>query len=372
MFQRADGKYHNCKVTPGSVCRCGTYKLLVTRMLALSEGNRNKAKNQAIAQTLKFLNKMLVRQEWAHLERKELEQEIEEARGEYHKQFGGELAKLIQLRTELYAQLRDLIPARFIYYTGEIKYLDRGVYRETDGFFTLVNEIWDLPEWDEDDWYEIQRHLHQAQQACLHPNMPRNLASPHEKINAFYLKYMLILCKQFKTKARETTDSLIERLNNKRESQLDIAKLYLRLKDTDRKGVLRLDYLTEEQEKAIKNLIAQAKRRSNGSLGWTHLPPQGPRSLLGKKEEERRRIMETEDSISTTDLIRKLYMTPLSQWSRRDLMILRIREEKYNQNQEGSGEKMESHPSNNPPAFKNSPAIRSKLCKTTNPQRQPR
>jgi hypothetical protein len=43
-----------------------------------------------------------------------------------------------------------------------------------DKLFTLVNDIINLPEWDEGDCKQIQNHFNELLQAGLYPNAPEN------------------------------------------------------------------------------------------------------------------------------------------------------------------------------------------------------
>ena len=323
---------------PGVYCKIDTYELLMTQLSTIMEETQmytlpdhepGEERKNIMVETLKFMDKMLKMQEWGHQEKRELIYEIEEARQNYHKHFGGKHGKTHQLKVELYAQLGELIPTRFRYYEGEIKHLDRGVYRETDDFFNLVDEIIELPEWEEEDWSRVQKHFHQMQKAGLHPNMPLEHRSPHAKINAYLLKYMQQMCKQLKYKARESNDSFLHKMYKlKAWSYDDISRLYLRLKDTNRWGMLREDQLTPDQEKMLHKLISQADKRMNANLGRDYnFLPRDYVSPMERKADEAHRFDETEDSITTTNLIRKLYMMPHTEWTRRDLYTLRQREE---------------------------------------------
>jgi hypothetical protein len=163
-------------------------------------------------------------------------------------------------------------------------------------------------------------------EAGLFHNMKPAHTSEHGDLNAPLLKYMNQLCQQINIKARESTPDLIERLSRKKSwSQWEAAKLFMKLKPTDRHGCPSPDAPNEEEEKQILQLIDMMEAKSNHKFDYPNLTSQKRYSGSEMYIAECKRFHETESSITTKDLIKKLNTMPVNHWSKRDLYTLRAR-----------------------------------------------
>lgn len=299
---------------------------LITRELTLGSYNHADWKNKEFISSLEFTVQMLKKPKWNHQDKKQLKARMETIERATKTNQEPEEEKLTQLQMDLIMMLPELYATRFIYHQGEILHLDQGVYRDTDHFYDLVNEIIDIPEWEIADCIEIKRHFDQMAEAGLFHNMKLAHTSEYGDLNAPLLKYMKLLCQQIDLKAREATSDLIERLKRKKSwSQWETAKLFMKLKPTDRHGNPRPDAPNEEEEKQIFQLIDMMEIKSNHKFDYLNLA--GPRRYSRNEQyiTESQRFHETESSISTKDLLKKLNTMPVNQWTRRDLHTLRVR-----------------------------------------------
>jgi len=280
---------------------------------------------------------------WTHQQKNEINYQIIQARRELESITDIHERQIKKLKTNMYQIINEeLIPVRFRYYVGEVQYLDRGFYRNTDKLFTLVNDIIDLPEWDEQDCEQVQEHFKELLQAGLYPNAPENDKSRFYENNSMVLKYMETLCQQYNLKVRIPTDALIRQLKAKKGwGFTEISKLYLRLKETNRHGKDRNNYLTGVEADELEKLTDQVGTRFTGLKTENYLLLPGQNVPPWEQEmNEDRRFRETEDSILTSDLIARIVKTPMNQWEKRDLSTLRYRMERYNTNKEGSKKDM--------------------------------